>query len=407
MHFLFETSAFNELDHFTPVATQLLEDGHIVTFVMGNDSRLGLDSRVSFLKSFPHFEVVNHAALLNGRREQIFRFLSRLWFGRLLRGLLPNHVRLSLLVLSSIVSGVFKDTSRLEFDCGISGWGDPTSFLMTATLARRKPIVSLPHGYPCVKNEAFNREIRRIHATTGSLPDFSIRNSFCAYVVATERNKATLERWNVSTRVIEVWGNARFSPNWVKRLVEIVPPANGDSLPSRAHRVLFLLPSPTSTFEEMALTSLLKRLTELPILLILKPHTRNNSYREVIPLGLLANPNVVDLREIDTIRLIEMAETVINFATGTALDAVHLNKRLIFTKYLSTNSYSWEDCAGIRIAESEDQCLRFVMDRSWTTDQVAVQPYVNQEVFVNGQIPNPISHYVARLCEIAATEAKR
>ena len=407
MHFLFETSAFNELDHFTPVATQLLEDGHKVTYVMGDDSRLGLDSRVSFLKSFSHFEHVDHAALLNGRREQIFRLLSRLWFGRLLRGLLPNHVRLSLLVLSSRFSGVFKDASHLEFDCGISGWGDPTSFLMTATLARRKPIVSLPHGYPCIKNEAFNREVRRIRAATGSLPDFSIRNSFRAYVVATERNKLMLQNWNVSANVIEVWGNARFSPRWVRRLVEIVPPVNTDALPSIAHRVLFLLPAPTSTFEGPDLVSLLDRLTELPILLILKPHTRNNTYREVIPSSLLRKPNVVDLRDADTIRLVEMAETVINFATGAALDAIHLNKRLIFTKYLSTNSYSWEDCTGIRIAESEDQCLKFVLDRSWSTDQAAVQPYVSQEVFVNGRISDPISNYATRLCEIAATGVKR
>lgn len=401
MHFLFETSAFNDLDHFTPVAVKLLGVGHSITFVLNDNAELENDSRIRRLEQFDRFEKINQSALFTKNSRRVFHFLSRAWFGRPLGGLLPNQMKLTMLTLCAEVLGVHRKVARIAFDCGISGWGDPVSLLMTAALSRQKPIVSLPHGYPCIKNSVFNREIQRILDKTSSPPDFSIRNQFTAYVVATERNKSMLLAWNVSGDSLEIWGNARFSPDWVRKLVEIVPPFDLGEFPSHAHRVLFLLPSPTSSFHREKLISLLRRLSKLPIVLVLKPHTRDNTFEDVVSDDVLTKENVVKARDADTTRLIEVADTVINFATGAALDAIHLGKRLIFAKYLSTNSYSWEDCGGIKIAESEKECVDFVEDRRWSTDLMAARPYLDQEVFANGTITDPILYYATRLEEIA------
>ncbi len=399
MIFLFEVSAFNELDHFTPVAEQLLILGNEVNFVLGDDPRLSVDNRLRYLQKWKGFHATNSAEFSTRVRGQFFVQLSRLFFGRFSRIFGSNSTKLKLLTWLSTIVGIYRPHRKLLWDCAISGWGDPSSLMMTSTLARRKVIVALPHGYPCVKNEDFNPHIRAIQAT-GKRPDFSLRNCFAAYVVATERNRELLVGWGMSEKTLKVWGNARFCPDWTNKLIKILPATPAWSQSRDRQRVLILLPASTSGFDHGALTSLLRRLASSNFFLSIKPHTREYGHGSLIPDDLVRNPNVEVAERDNTLMLISSADTVLNFATGAAIDALFLGKRLIFLRYLTSNSLSWDDCKAIKVAHNEDEVINLVSDRTWSLDNSTIESYLQNEVFANGSVTNPPLYYATELSKL-------
>lgn len=401
MKFVFEVNSFNELDHHTPVAEQLLELGNFVCFLLGEDTRLSSDPRLRYLYTYSGFEVSTLSSLTPAIGHHVFRFFSRLFFGRFSAVWRTNQMRLSLLTSFSRCLGLYWQHRGLKFDCAISGWGDPSSLLMTSALARRKPIASLPHGYPCMKNADFNSHVASLMSGVGV--DFSLRDCFDIYVVATDRNRNLLKEFKMSSNNIQVWGNARFSPQWVRKLREILPEIAFDISKTSVQRVLMLLPASTSGFQRDELVNLLRRLAKMNITLILKPHTREMSKVTFVPADILDNPNVILAADDHTTKLIEASHTILNFATGTAIEALFLNRRFIFLKYLTTNQLSWDDCSGIKKAENEDDVVRFVSDVSWQTDSLETSQYIRNEVFAHDNVSDPPRHYAEQLVRLAAS----
>lgn len=399
MKFAFEVSSYNELDHHTPVADQLLELGHSVCFLLGDDPRLTSDPRLSYLSRWSGFELSTLTDLTSAIGRRSFTFLSRVFFGRFSAVWRTNRMRLDLLKSISRYLGVYRPHRGWEFDCAISGWGDPSSLLMTSALSRGKPIVSLPHGYPCVKNTNFNPHLASLMSSDGV--DFSLRDYFDAYVVATDRNKNLLQEFKMSSGNIEVWGNARFSPMWVEKLRTMLPGVSFHLTNRDAQKVLVLLPASTSGFHREKLQALLRNLARRDIVLILKPHTREQSPPTFLRSDFLDKPNVILASDDHTSKLIEASDTVLNFATGTAIEALFLNRRFIFLKYLTTNQLSWDNCKGIKTAESEEDVIRFIEDESWESDSLQTEQYIAEEVFANGKVSDPPRHYAEKLIELA------
>jgi len=401
MDFVFECNAYNELDHHTPVAAELLKLGNSVTFLLGSDRSLADDPRIEYLQNWPAFRTLYLRDLLTPNGRRIFRLLSRLFFGRVLRNK-SNSFRLGGLVKFSAALRIFRHHQALDIDCAVSGWGDPSSVLMTSALARQRPIVALPHGYPCLKNFDYNSHIKSIISKTGKPPDFSLRNEFDAYVIATQRNRKMLVAWSMSESTLKVWGNARFSPQWVETLRSILPPVRIQLKDDSIQKVLVLLPATTSGFRKGALDSLIYRLAELNIFLILKPHTRDAAESALASEWHMRQNNVYIATNEHTTKLIEYVDTVLNFATGTAIEALLLGKRLVFCRYLTDNQLSWDDCAGIQIAHSEDAVIEVVEDRSWQSDATEASSYLAQEIFADATVRNPPRRYADELVEIAS-----
>ena len=400
MHFIFECLGYNELDHHAPVASELLKQGHGVTFLVESDLKILKDPKVEYLKQWDNFKVLHRDDFASRRSQAIFLFLSRCFFGRFSKLIPSNTLRLNWLTRSAGACGVFRAHNNLEFDCAISGWGDPSSLLMISAQTRKKVICALPHGYPCIKNFDFNPHIKAIYEKTGRGPDFSVRNQFATYVVATERNKTMLLAWKMSPSVVRVWGNARFSPAWVNVLLRILPSPTLKDNAENLRRVLILLPASTSGFHQQELQSLLEHLAQLPIHLTIKPHTRETGLSPLIPMKLAGRSNVSVAYEAHTSKLIELADTVINFATGTAIEALIAGKRLIFCQYLTENELSWEDCGGLQIANSEAELVNLVLDEQWNCDLEATELYLRQEIFAGGAIANPPLHYAEQLVQL-------
>jgi len=406
-HFVFEINGFNEVDHLSPVAHQLLTRQHRVTFITLDYKPQTNEPRIKHLFNFTDFNLLCVNEIFSNFQLKIFQKLLRLFFGRYTRHLTSNHTRLNLLTKVANLLGLLRVQPSFDPGCVISGWGDPTSQLCVLGRLRCLPVIGLPHGYPCVKNSNFNPHISKIIESSKQLPDFSLRNHFTRYVVATERNKRMLQDWSMSPAVIETWGNLRFSPEWVFLLQKMVPEFQFTGPLSGAHKVLMFLPSSGSNFKSSELKHLLSELAREKIDLVLKPHTREGQdLSRVIPNHLWNASNVRIASNYDSTALMLWAETVINFATGTALEALIINKRLVFAKYLTTNQLSWEDCGGIVIAESEKVVIDSIRDRDWRVDQSAAEPYLKQELFVGGIVQDPLTYCAERL-ELLAGDSQR
>lgn len=357
------------------------------------------DPRTYYLSRWTDFECLYLSKLASPFKFKVFRLLSRFFFGRIFKHIESNRLKLTALVLTSRMLHIVANSRKLELDCAISGWGDPSSYVMVSAIAQSVPIAALPHGYPCLKNHDFNAHVKKLLKENNGI-DFSLRNYFDAYVVATERNLQHLRSWKMSGSVLQVWGNARFSPHWTSTLRSILPDvASKRSL--HRQKVLALLPASTSSFRSNDLVALLERLSAQDIELVLKPHTREFE-ANFIPSELVGRPNVTVSTDDHTTKLIEYADTVLNFATGAAIEALFMRKRLIFLKYLTENKLSWEDCAGIQIAECEDDVIELVNDTLWVTDIEKAEPYIQDEVFAGGTIEFPPRYYAQQLVSIAA-----
>lgn len=407
MHFLFEIDGFNALDHLTPVASELLRRGNSVTFVQIGTWSIENDPRTEFLRRFSAFETTSLEQITTPRQRWIFKRLSQIFFGKLKKAFMDDGLRLKLLECCSGVLGVFRLTDFRIPDVAISGWGDPNSLLMVYGRRNGAKLVSLPHGYPCVKNSDFNPHIKEIIRNTGRSPDFSLRNHFDVYVVATERNRRLLLTWSIAPDVVEVWGNARFCPEWLQSLHLIVPPHRTKQDDDARQKVLVFLPAASSGFKLDLVQSLIERLATEEINAVLKPHTREGQdLGELLPNRLLCHENLSIVLDAESSSLMRWADTVINFATGTAIEALMQGKRVIFTRYLTDNRLSWEDCAGVAIADSEDDVVSYLRDQSWGDDAFANEPYLRQEIYADGRVSEPLTHYADRL-ELLATTQER
>ena len=409
MHFVFEVDGYNALDHHTPVAWKLLQKHYSVTFIVVDNSNFADNVRIRFLADFPKFSLYYLTKITSTRQRFLFRQLSRLLFGRVAFLFRTNTSRLWWLRNVSRMVGIGKLSDIPLADIAISGWGDPSSFVMTSLANCGAEIVALPHGYPCIKNTDFNPHIKAVIQKTGKNPDFSLRNHFRAYVVATERNKRLLLDWKMDDDIVRVWGNARFSPEWIHKLHQILPIFQGltDMNTSSLQRVVFFLPSSTSAFESSAIQSLISRLSDEDVTLVIKPHTREGQVlSKLLPKNYHQTKNVFVASQYDSSALIQWSTTVLNFATGTAVEALVLGKRFVFCKYLTTNSLSWEDCQGIVIANAEEEVLTAIRNPNWSTDLELVSHYLDQELLAGGRVPDPLHHYVEQL-EFIARESKQ
>jgi hypothetical protein len=359
------------------------------------------------LRQFSAFETTSLEQISTPHQRWIFWRLSQIFFGKLKRAFISDDIRLKLLEWCSGALRVFRFTDFKIPDVAVSGWGDPNSFLMVYGRRNGAKLASLPHGYPCVKNSDFNPHITKIIRSTGTSPDFSLRNCFDVYVVATERNRSLLLSWSVAPDVVEVWGNARFCPKWLQSLHLIVPPHRTKQDDDARQKVLVFLPAATSGFKPNLVQSLIERLASENITALLKPHTREGQKLEdLLPSRLLRYENVNIVPDAESSSLMRWADTVINFATGTAIEALIQGKRVIFTRYLTANRLSWEDCAGVAIAGSEDEVINYLRDQSWGNDSVAAEPYLRQEIFADGKVSEPLTHY-AKCLELLATTRER
>lgn len=409
MKYLFHIDSNNDLDHLSPVAWKLLKNGHEISYLSTIPSITSVDYRVRFLSSFSTFAIINESETFSKQYLRLSVLLRRMHFNRLVRRILPRNTRVAILcfILRTFLRNHFIRESR--FDALIYGWSEPERQNFYDAQAYGIPNICLPHGYPCWTNYDYNPHIKQIYQSTGNWPDFSNRNDFDVYVVQTDRHRRLVIDWKQSEHKVEVWGNARFSAEWsainLQLLGEYRPPRPSDD----RLKVLFLLPFRTYSDPSVDLIELLYGLAdESSLFLALKGDTRGDGYlKGRWALDLCSRANVVMCPDSQTPTLVRWADVVINFATGTAIEALHQGKPLIHAAYLTPNTSAFDSCNAVYIAQSKEDVLRLLEDArngKLETRQFHLDDYFRDEIYAGREPFDVLQHYCDRIVQISSSQ---
>ncbi len=407
MKYLFHIDSNNDLDHLSPVAWKLLETGHEISCLSTIPSITSVDYRLRLLFSFSAFSIVNESEIFSNRYLKLSVFLRRAHFNRLVRRIIPRKPRVAILcfILRTFLRNHFISESR--FDALIYGWSEPERQNFYDARAYGIPNICLPHGYPCWINYDYNSHVKDIRESTGRWPNFSNRNDFDVYVVQTNRHRRLSIDWSQGEQKVEVWGNARFSKEWSTINLQLLDTYQPSRSFDTRQKVLFLLPFNAYAGASADLIELLIGLAEDPsVFLVLKGDTRGDGDSWCRwALDLCSRPNVELCTDTQTPSLVRWADVVINFATGTAIEALHQGKPLIHTTYLTPNTSSFESCQAVHFAHCKQDVLRILEEARngrLETNPSNLDDYFRDEIYAGKEPFDVLQHYCDRIIEICS-----
>jgi len=213
--------------------------------------------------------------------------------------------------------------------------------LQLAARALAIPIVALPHGHAMKVNSIGSRHAREVANQHGGKLPFKNRESFNAYVVAHQSDREFLvQHSDMSGKNIEVWGSARFSPQWVKKLYSSCTPFGSES--NGQLKVLFFLPKWNNFIDRsktLELLGALGGLTDVEIWIREHPRRSEASLRDDEWSRLSALPAIRKVPFfVDPVRLVKGCHLLIEIESSIAIDAVLLGKPVIMPRYLQDPS---------------------------------------------------------------------
>jgi hypothetical protein len=363
---LFFVRSYNDLDHFHPLIAAAAPRWPKLSIVACTTSDLANDYRIRDLCArgarFHRF------ALLNGLME-------RKLLGRLLRAT-TKLLRRPLGVLLRRA-----DVGLLCYEMSGPGGHGIGKLFFSPAKASGIPVIALPHGLNIYLNTDMTTEIRRNLRENGALPNFSDRNQYDRYVLQTEHHKETSVTWGQDAAKILVLGSPRFTRDGaLGNLARQKQSFSAPQLPP-GRRVLFLYPHWNYNVDVDRTVDFLRRLSNFPgICVVVKPHTRNGSDLDRYPENEISKLPLT-YSDLPTPILIEASDLLINLGSSAGIDALWLEKPLVYPKYLHDNttvfdrydvSYnpgSWEEMeqildrlvAGILVPRSDDGFIRDVI----------------------------------------------
>jgi hypothetical protein len=404
MNFLFHIDSYNDIDHLAPVAHGLLVRKEVVYF-WGSRKILELtDYRILFLNRYDNFHLVHTEDLKNRFWYWGSILVYRLLFNRFSSKFLSLRLRdiIAKLLHKYLLFGQL--ISRLDISGVIYGWQEPPALSFFFARARGIPNICLPHGYPTWINSDFNSHIKSIVNSTGKYPDFSIRDLFDVYVVQTERHRNLSIEWRQDPGRVEVWGNARFSKYWSCLNLDLcvaqkpVPTFFADK------NLLLLINPDASQNPSNEILDLVVNASKIDNLQIgIKGHTRTDGSLGFPWNDVLSLANVHNFPDVPTPALIAWSSVVINYATGTALEALFQRRPLIHAKHLTPNisAFEFSDC--VQISHSNAECLDLIelnlLDPKLPTEY-SVSKFLTSEVCGDKQEYEPVDFYCSRIIDI-------
>jgi len=322
-----------ELDQFTPIACALARHGEVVHLLV-EELLLGKgDPREALLRNASNVSI--HPIRMPSSR------ISQLaWSARRVRTLLRR--------LDAGLVGV-------EWGNGIAGreanrgWllrlkdrFASTPAIQLQIIARELgiPVVSLPHGHSTKTSLVPSEHIREVAASHGGKLPFADRDSFAAYVFASDYHRRVIvDNSTMSGANAEVWGSVRFSKEWIDELYSR-PGASIDS--GSLRRVLMFLPKWHNSVDRPQTIALLRALGSTPgVHVAIAGHIRAKdtalTEAEVTELSKLPSLQFVG-SQWSSIELITWCDVLIDVDSSIAFDAIRLGKVYVRPKYLQSDA---------------------------------------------------------------------
>ncbi len=364
--FVLNTSA--DIDHMAPAIWQCLENGRNVLALVAGRTKFKNDFRLDFLKTFGGFELIP-ISQLNAQTDIPRKLLRPLWnFYRMKRFLQHNKAMLCVFewgdgIWSDQVKPDLATFFRLKF------FADFVLQMQYACRSLGIPTVSLPHGHSTKMSLIRSDHVQKVLDANDQKLPFSNRNSFAKYVFASEYHRdVIINNSDLSPANVEVWGSARFSPEWTRLLYQISPQAIiPNRTPRQNHRVLFFIPKWHNLVDRKATIELLIALAAIPsIQLVVRGHVRGRDTQlTTSELSSLKSSDSVFIANEDTpsTSLISASDVLIDVDSSIAFDAIALGKLYIRPRYLQHESIKtvFDEYGGAYQADSQRQIIEILL----------------------------------------------
>jgi len=411
--FVFRTGP--DIDHMSPLAWKLLEEGEDVEIVLSPGYDVAGDHRIDLLRSYPRL-TLHHAPSgtgLPGRisaavRSTLPAALLRLWRGD------------AKVVAVEWGYGLPTGYDRLKSPAGavalvrslgrslVKAWTETAaqmraSYVVAARMLRI-PTVCLPHGLSVKLDMASETEIQDL-LRAGPL-EWQDRNRFTAFVFNTEHHRQwSLENANGDPAVMQTWGSVRWSPEWFEKSRELAPPFSWPEDTDRL-KVIYMAPRwPNMVHADLAidLARRLSRMDEISLALLGHPRAKSGSTGPMHAAGGIDWAHTHDISGTNSVSAIGSADVVIDAGSSIGIEVVMQDKVLINPAYiheLKTLFDSIEDAAVV--AHSADDIVGYLRDhaggRPHRPSTQAVDQLMREAVYGSREAPfDVLGEYSSRV----------
>ncbi len=361
MTYLFVFRAWPDVDHFTPLAWKLLEDGEHVDAVVTPGLDPTGDHRIELLRGYERFTLHRPGylgstvpgALWSLRRRRV-RLLVVEWGP----GLRDGFDKLaSLTGVKALAGSVARSFQRARTDPR----AQVRMSYMVAARVLRIPAVCLPHGLS-VKLDPPTAQAADLVAR-GAL-DWRDRNRFAAYVLNTEHHRQIhLDHAGGDPEVMQTWGSLRWDPAWFERNRALVPPYDWPEQTDRA-KVVFMVPKWHNRVDADAAVDLFKRLNGLDsISLGVMGHPRPG---EGATDPLRSDPDIDwsrihDVTKVNSVALIGAADVVIDVGSSIGIEVVMQRKVLLNPEFIHEVATLFDTVPGAAVvAHTPDEAVAYL-----------------------------------------------
>lgn len=329
-NYAFFLNSYNDVDNIVPVIWKFLKMGEHPIVIFGTGFDYKNDYRIKYLQNEYGLDVVKFP-------YDEYKFFSA--------KTLKRHFR--------YIFGSYKMYERLLKDYNISTcvfeWkvlynSSMQGLFFGAAKNLKIPTLAIPHGVNIYTNQIVTKNDSEAYEKTEKIQQTSFYNDVDLFVEPNIHTQNLHLYAGGDPNISEVWGSARYYPEWAEINLKICPKFTADKSTNGKIKVVFMLPHWEYNVDVSETLSLIDKLADLSwVYTVIKDHTRGNGGLDnELRTKLNSLPNVEASVSAQSPALIQWSDAVINFGSSIGIEAVLQDKVLINPAYLHTNQTIFE-----------------------------------------------------------------
>jgi|LQYC01.1.fsa_nt_gi hypothetical protein len=392
--YLFFVRAFNDVDHLTPIVWKMSRDNFpVAVYCINPKYDIQNDYRLNFLKdlgvrvdsiydTFDQDLGIVHRAMrflfqrsyalqrgLDSKPRSLFAILSNTLrvFARIAGPKLYKLTRKKFYNLHW-ARNIIEQTGAqvLCFD-----WVHPERYVVEVLLRAAKeksiPALALPHGVSLYTNDLVKTDLTEDRQR-------EIYQRYDHVVVQNSLLKKVLSKSGVEKEKIIVLGSARYCNEWMEQNKKILPRVMKSSDDNSGKLKVVFMTTRSGWRVEVDKTirtfDMLSTLDEIDV--VVKPHTRTGK-----DVGIYKNLPLANVSDISSVELCEWADVMLVVGSSIIVEALKLNKPVLYLKYLHENTMEYEEFGACWIIHDDNELQDALLSLKNTKTKV---PYTDEDV---------------------------
>ena len=327
--YAFFLNSYNDIDNIAPVIWKFLEKGEEVIVIFGTNYDYKNDYRIKCLQQNDSLKIFSFPLE--------YKHTSMKTTSRRIKYLLGSYEKYEKFLKDYHISVCI-------FEWKVFYSSNLQNMFFGATKNLKIPTIAIPHGVSIYTNKVVTTNDTEIYSKTGKIQQVTFVNDVDYFIEPNIHTQNLHLCAGGDPDISEVWGSARYYPEWAKINLKICPKFLANKSTNGKIKVVFMLPHWEYNVDVSKTIALINEMVKIPwVYLIIKDHTRGNGGLDnVLRAKLNSLPNVEASVTAQSPALIQWSDAVINFGSSIGIEAILQDKVLINPSYLHTNQTIFE-----------------------------------------------------------------